>query len=117
MKLKKVIIAALVGMSFVPGAWAAQNNATPLLTAATTPTEYYGTIEVTLEITAKSTIAASTPVYCTVNLSVGTYQGTAGRIIAAEESAAIPATLAGGKAACVVKVPYFWYLITPADTL
>jgi hypothetical protein len=119
MKLPKVIIGALVGMSCVPGAWAAQNNATPLPSAVTTttPTEYYGTIEVTLEITAKSPIASSTPVYCTVSLNVGAYEGGAGKITSAEESEALPVTLSGGKGTCVVKVPYFWYLVTPADSL
>jgi hypothetical protein len=117
MKLSKVIIAALVGISFVPGAWAAQSSAAPQPSVVTTPTEYYGTIEVTLDITAKSTIASGTPVYCTVSLSVGAYEGGAGKIIAADESEAVPATLSGGKATCVVKVPYFWYLVTPADSL
>jgi hypothetical protein len=116
MKLPKVIVAALVGMSFVPGAWAAKNNATPLATAATTPTEYYGTIEVTLEIIAKSTFAAGTPIYCTASLDVGNYEGTAGKITAAQETAAAPAKLSGGKANCVVSIPYFWYLVPAADT-
>ena len=26
-------------------------------------------------------------------------------------------TLSGGKGTCAVKVPYFWYLVTPAGTL
>jgi hypothetical protein len=104
MKLRKIVIVALFGMSFA-------------LPAAAAPTEYYGTIEVTLEITAKSTIASSTPVYCTVNLSVGAYEGGAGTITSAEESEAVPVTLSGGKGACVVKVPYFWYIVTPAGTL
>lgn len=117
MKMRKVGIAALFGMSFVSGAWGAQNNATPAQAAVATPTEYYGTIEVTLEITAKSTIASSTPVYCTVSLNVGAYEGGAGKIDAASESEAVPTTLSGGKATCVVKVPYFWYIETPAETL
>ena len=110
MKLPKAMIAALVGASFVPGAWAAENNATPE-PAVTTPTGYDGTIEVTLEITAKTTIAASTAVFCTVSLGVGSGLGGPGQVIFAEESASIPVTLSGGKGACVVKVPYFWYLV------
>jgi hypothetical protein len=117
MKLRKVVIAALVGMSFVSGAWGAQSKATPALPAVATATEYEGTIEVTMEITVKSAIPASSPFYCTVDLSVGSYEGTAGKIIAAEEHAATPVTLSsGGKASCVVKVPYFWYLTTPVET-
>ena len=61
MKISKVVIGAIVGMSCVSGAWAARNSAAAV-PAATTPTEYYGTIEVTLYITAKSTIASSTPI-------------------------------------------------------
>ena len=111
MKLSKVIVPTLVGMSFVSGAWAAPKNAAPVSPdVTTTPTEYYGTIEVTLGITVKSAIDSTTPLYCTASLTVGSYLGGAGQIIAADESAAVPATLSGGKATCVVKIPYFWYL-------
>jgi hypothetical protein len=116
MKLPKAIIGAIVGMSFVPGAWAAQDNATPLPAVTTpTPTEYYGTFEVTLDIAEKSAIASSTQVYCTVSLNVYAYEGAAGKIVSAEEGAATPTTFSGGKATCVVKVPYFWYLVAPAS--
>jgi hypothetical protein len=111
MKLSKVIVTTLVGMSFVSGAWAAQKNAAPVSPdVTTTPTEYYGTIEVTLAITIKSAIASTTPIYCTASLTVGSYLGGAGQIIAADESAAAPATASGGKETCVIKIPYFWYL-------
>jgi hypothetical protein len=120
MKMSKVIVAALVGMSFVAGAWAAPKNATPVSPEATAkPTEYYGTIEVTVEIHEKSAIASTTPVYCTVDLSVSAYESvlTPGLITSAEEHEAVPTTFSGGKATCTVKVPYFWDIVAPAETL
>jgi hypothetical protein len=81
-------------------------------------TTYTGTIDVTFDITIKSSFPSGTKIYCSVDLTVESAGSTTfADDTAYEESGLGVASGTSGTSTCTVKIPYSWVLATPSKTV